>query len=61
MTADVWYDNPDTVWSVAAYALDESMLSTGHDVLSFFEKPWNYGTLHAHWAHWAHLSDKADR
>jgi hypothetical protein len=61
MTADVWYDNPDTVWSVAAYALDEGQLSTGHDVLSFFEKPWNYGELHDAYAHWAHLSDKADR
>jgi hypothetical protein len=61
MTADMWYDDPDTVWSVAAYAHDQGQLCTAKEVLDFFEKPHHYGDLHYQWAYWGYLVDKADR
>ena len=61
MTADVWYEDPDIVWEVANYAVDESLLLGVQEVLDYFEKPHHYGNLHDQYAMWAHLSDKADR
>jgi hypothetical protein len=41
-----WCNNPDTVWSVALYAVDQGELGTAREVLAFFEKPWHYQELY---------------
>jgi len=56
-----WYDNPDTVHSVATYGVDESKISGVDELLYFFEKPWKWQQLHDEWALWGHMADKANR
>ena len=44
-----WHDNNDTLNAVASWAIDQSLLVTVDEVLSFYEKPWNYDEIHEGW------------
>ncbi len=37
----MWYENPDTVWQVAARLVHEEGVSA-ETLLAFFEKPWKW-------------------
>jgi len=47
-----WFTIPDTVYSVASLAVQNSELMTADDVLSYFEKPWKWPELYVAWLKW---------
>jgi hypothetical protein len=50
MTTDSWWNDPDTVWSVAAHGVETYALPDAEAVLHYFEKPWHYPELHTAWS-----------
>ena len=46
---DQWWNNSDTLFSVASHAVDSGELASAEDVLAFFEKPYNYPELLQLW------------
>lgn len=57
MHADHWWENPDTLHSVASWAVDVDRLGDRRALLHFMEKPWNYNDLCDDYRTWQALEE----